>query len=82
MKRKNKAVPKTAGASLFVLLAFFLSAPVDCTQKREGTGYERQVKTDEKVSNHVLCGSGDQPAGGSVALFRAVDVWLGLIYTV
>lgn len=28
------------------------------------------MKTDEKVSNHVLRGSGDQPAGGAVALYR------------
>ena len=39
------------------------------------------MKTDEKVSNHVLRGSGDQPAGGAVALYRAVDVWLDVIYT-
>lgn len=49
-----------------------LSVPNNCSQK--GTGFERQVKTDEKVSGHVLRGSGDQPAGGAVALYRAVAV--------
>ena len=57
---------------------FPLSVTNNCLQK--GTGYERQVKTDEKVSGHVLCGSCDQPAGGAVALYRAVDVWLGFLY--
>ena len=60
------------------LILFPLSVPNNCSQK--GTGYERQVKTDEKVSGHVLRGSCDQPAGGAVALYRAVDVWLGFLY--
>ena len=57
---------------------FPLSVTTNCLQK--GTGYERQVKTDEKVSGHVLRGGCDQPAGGAVALYRAVDVWLGFLY--
>ena len=51
-------------------------------QKGRVRKYEREnifdtMKTDEKVSGHVLCGSCDQPAGGAVALYRAVDVWPG-----
>ena len=53
-------------------------------QKGRVRKYEREnifdtMKTDEKVSGHVLCGSCDQPAGGAVALYRAVDVWLGFL---
>ena len=36
------------------------------------------MKSDEKVSNRVLYGSDNKPAGGAVALYSSVDVWLGL----
>lgn len=70
------------GAVQFIVLLVYFLYLFRITARKKGTGFERQVKTDEKISNHVLCGRSDQPACGTVAFYRTMDVWLGFVYTV